>query len=83
MRKGIHTKTSTKHFADYGMMALDGSIGNLRRHAGHNGWSSLTTKQCGSEEHSARDADDSDLSQLFLDVRILGRICSILKGSRQ
>jgi len=30
-------------------MALDGGIGNLRKHAGHNGWSSLMEGQCGNE----------------------------------
>ena len=83
MRKGIHTKTSTQHFADCGMMALDGSIGNLRKHAGLNGWSSLMERRCGSEILHCCAADGNAVSIVLLDVRISSGLCSILKGNRQ
>jgi len=47
MRSEIPMKISTVHSEDSGMMAMDGSIGNLRKNVGHNGWSSLMERQCG------------------------------------
>jgi hypothetical protein len=81
MRKGIHTKTSTQHFEDSGMMVMDGSIGNLRKHAGLNGWSSLMERRCGSEILHCCAADGNTVSIVLLDVRISSGLCSILKGS--